>query len=156
MEQKKNFVSDLLLGQYYETKYIEKRGFEDYHHPKDGAFKDYDIKNNETGKSYEVKADRKTKATGNLFIECKCNGEYSGINATKADYWIHFVCNGETGNEPFESDYFYYIKTKKLRQIVKQKGRYVRNVGDGGRVEGIVISENYFKDDKKYYIVKNE
>ena len=151
-----SFISDLALGQYYETKYIMKKKFVDYHHPKNGAFKDYDIKNNETGKSYEVKADRRTKATGNLFIETKCNGEYSGINATKATYWIHFICNGEKGNEAFESDYYYKIPTQKLLNMIKQNGRYIYNVGDGRRVDGITISESYFDEYKHKYEIRKQ
>ena len=93
METKRNnkpkFVSDLNLGQYFEDKYVEKRGFANIHHPTEKAFKDYDIKNLDDGKTYEVKADRKTKSTGNIFIEYKCNHEDSGIFATKADSWIH-------------------------------------------------------------------
>jgi hypothetical protein len=139
-----NFISDLKLGQYYEKKYIEKRNFEDYENITEKAFKDYDIKNNETGKTYEIKADRKTKTTGNLFIECKCNGVYSGVNATKANYWIHFVCNENI----LESDYFYKIKPKKLMKLIKENGRYIKNVGDGGRVEGIIINEKYMEEYK--------
>ena len=146
-----SFVSDLKLGQYYEEKYIEKRGFGDYYHPKDIKFKDYDFKNNETGKTYEVKADKKTCDTGNLFIEIMCNGEDSGIYSTKADYWVHFICKSK--QEPYKSDYFYKIKVKELIPIVNKSGRYFKGAGDGNRVVGYLLNENYLKDYKHDYSI---
>ena len=63
------FDFDLKIGQYYEKKYIERRGFKNLHYPKDEKFTEYDFRDMDTGFSYEVKSDRKTRMTGNLFLE---------------------------------------------------------------------------------------
>ena len=33
--------------------------------------------------------------TGNIAIEVECNGKPSGIMATKADYWVHILAEGD-------------------------------------------------------------
>lgn len=145
------FNNDLALGQYYEKKYIEKRGFSDIFYPHDKCFKDYDFKNNETGTKYEVKADKKASKTGNLFIESMCNGVNSGIIATKADYWIHFVCKNE--KEPLQSEYFYKIPVEKLLSIVRKNGNYYCGAGDGKRVKGYLLKECNVEEYKRFYSI---
>ena len=89
------FGSDLLMGQFYEKKYIELRKFTNVEHPQDRICKEFDFVNLNTGISYEVKADKMTCKTGNIFIEFSCNGVKSGIAGTEADYWIHFICEND-------------------------------------------------------------
>lgn len=45
-------------------------------------------------KTVECKFDRAAKETGNICIEVGCNGRWSGLLLTKADYWI--ITDGET------------------------------------------------------------
>ena len=40
----------------------------------------------------EVKTERdKWNSTRNIAIEITCNGKFSGLNATEADYWAHIL-----------------------------------------------------------------
>mgnify|MGYP001070419334 CR=1 FL=1 len=42
-------------------------------------------------KKIEVKYDRKTKETGNVYIEFESRGKPSGIKTTQADYWTYYI-----------------------------------------------------------------
>ena len=42
-------------------------------------------------KKIEVKYDRKTKETGNVYIEFESRNKPSGIKTTQADYWTYFI-----------------------------------------------------------------
>lgn len=59
------------------------------------VWKDWDIKmimnkyNREYERTYEVKNDMKSEETGNIWFEYMCNGEPSGIYASKADYIVY-------------------------------------------------------------------
>ena len=33
--------------------------------------------------------------TGNIAIEMECNGKPSGVMATKSDYWVHILAEGD-------------------------------------------------------------
>lgn len=144
MSTKEQFMSDLILGQYYEDEYIKKRKFKDVYHPKDKAFKDYDLKNKITGKTYEIKADRKAKGTGNLFVEFEFKGEDSGINATKADYWIHYIT--ETDDVKKAKKYL-KIKRKVLIQLINKNNFQVRKGGDNYLARGFLVP---IEEVKKY------
>lgn len=135
MSNKENFVSCLVLGQYYEQQYIEHRKFTNVHHPKDKCFKDYDFKNLDTNFSYEVKADKRAKDTGNLFIEFECSGIESGINSTKANYWIHFI----TKDDVFKSESFIKIKCKKLIDIINKNNYRISKGGDNYKARGFLV-----------------
>lgn len=43
------------------------------------------------GKKVEVKTDRMTHKTGNVFIEYESRGKPSGIATTDADYWVYKI-----------------------------------------------------------------
>ncbi len=51
------------------------------------------------GKKVEVKTDRMTHKTGNVFIEYESRGKPSGIATTDADYWVYKI--DEVGFEQF-------------------------------------------------------
>ena len=142
MSTKQKFISDLVLGQFYEEEYIKHRAFNNIHHPKDKCFKDYDFKNLDTEKSYEVKADRRAKNTGNLFIEFEFKGEHSGINATKADYWIHYITETENVKQ---SKRFLKIKTEKLRKMLLDNYFEVRKGGDNYQALGFLVPISFIK-----------
>ena len=43
----------------------------------------------------EVKFDRMTRKTGNVYIEFESRGKPSGIRTTEADYWVYFTHDEE-------------------------------------------------------------
>jgi len=67
------------------------------------------------GMTYEVKADRMSVKTGNFFIEYEGYGKPSGISITKAKK--HIIT---------DEQYFYIIRTRKLKQLIKDN-----NYNDG-------------------------
>jgi len=80
-----NFRNDLASGKKYESraqKILEK----DYGKLTICNTSDYDLKNKNV--SFEVKADFISKNTGNIGIEFRNKGEWSGISVTKADYYF--------------------------------------------------------------------
>ena len=58
-------------------------------------------------KTLECKYDEMASITGNICIETGCNGRWSGLLITKADYWL--IADGETA---------YLIETKKIRDCI--------------------------------------
>ena len=65
------FQSDLKFGQIYEKEFIKIMGFQTYKHETNKAIKEYDIivKHNGSETKYEIKADRLSYKTGNVYIE---------------------------------------------------------------------------------------
>jgi hypothetical protein len=135
------FISDLALGVMYEDEYIKMRNFTKVHHPIDKAFTDYDFKNLETQLTYEVKADRMTCKTGNIFVEFECSGKPSGIMATKADFWIHFICKYNN----LKCDEYVKIKVDNLKELIKNNNLKVKNGGDNYNAKGYIIPRRVLK-----------
>lgn len=134
------------LGEKYVAHILRKKGFDVLHF---GNTSDYDIltlyKGNE--KSFEVKTDLyeyyKNKITNNLFIEVMCNNKMSGINTSKADYFVYFL--------PHISE-MYMIKMSDLKELLKVEGfRRSSQSGDRGKVTGYLINRD---DAKKWFNVK--
>jgi hypothetical protein len=68
-----------------------------------------------TGCKVEVKRDRQAWRTGNVAVEFRCRGAWSGISTTKADWWA-FLLDNEAGavvNVVF-------IRTADLRAVFKR------------------------------------
>ena len=86
----RTFQTDLELGKEAEGKVldtIQKKyplafGIE-------GKHKAYDIFIPELDVGVEVKHDLQTSTTGNIMIEISCNGEPSGLMATRANMWAY-------------------------------------------------------------------
>ena len=77
----------------------------------------------------EVKFDRKTRETGNVYIEYESRGKPSGIRTTEAKYWTYFIQDEEC----------FTISTKRLREkLVKLKPRRVPG-GDNNTSMGFLI-----------------
>jgi hypothetical protein len=96
---------------------------------------------------YEIKTDVycfPDKDTGNIFIEYECRGKDSGINATKADFFVTYF---KYMNE------IWYIKTDKLKKIITEnKFRTTEQSGDAGsNTKGYLIPRYKFK---KSFIVR--
>ena len=107
------FENDLEFGNTYEKKAInlfEYKSFE----IKKGFFKEYDIifeLEEQKELKVEVKADRRTKQTGNMVIEYESRGKPSGITTTEADKWVYFVDG---------TDDVYIIPTKILKKKIEK------------------------------------
>jgi hypothetical protein len=87
---------------------------------------------------FEVKADRRTKHTGNVAIEFRCRGKDSGITTTGSDYWVYFIDGTER---------YYVIPTQNIRDAIDQKkwSRTVRG-GDDYVAEMYLFSEGVFSE----------
>ena len=55
----------------------------------EGKFKAFDIFVPEIEQGVEVKCDRQAEHTGNIFIEIECNGKHSGIQTTRAGFYVY-------------------------------------------------------------------
>lgn len=139
-----NFTNDLDFGNEYEKKAInlfEYKSFE----IKKGYFKEYDIILNLKNKKevkIEVKADRKTKYTGNIVIEFDCRGKPSGITTTEADKWVYFV---DGTNE------VYIIPTKILKRTIEKLNPPKVKGGDDYLSRMYLFNKNVFEKYKTYY-----
>jgi hypothetical protein len=133
------FRADLELGEEYQKRFLYLIEYDTCEIAK-GKFKDWDIKLTHEGTTIyvEVKCDRKANETGNLAIEFECSGQPSGVSATKADYWVHFV-----KGQP----YYYMIPIEDLKQAIQDK-KYTRTVkgGDGWRANMYLFPMNVFND----------
>ena len=94
----------------------------------------------------EVKEDFACGETGNVCVEYSCRGKDSGIARTKADYFIYKL---------HESDgikSLYWIKTKKLKKMIKDGMYYMRvNGGDkGSNSKCYLFSLSTIKDNWEY------
>ena len=131
------FQSDLALGKVYEQlaiKYLKQKGEALLDYP-EGYCKQYDFITDKS--SYEVKADRMTHKTGNLFIEYECSGKPSGLSTTDAKYWFYFILMPENGYRAYK------IPTEFLKGVA-EAGRTV-NGGDGWRSKGYLCNESWFR-----------
>ena len=77
----------------------------------------------------EVKFDRKTRETGNVYIEYNSRGKDSGIITTEADYWVYFIHDEEC----------FVISTKRLKEkLGKLKPRKIPG-GDNNTSMGFLV-----------------
>ncbi|MAK37896.1 MAG: hypothetical protein CMC15_17185 [Flavobacteriaceae bacterium] len=58
----------------------------------EGEHKAYDIFVPEKSMGIEIKSDRQSDQTGNIFIEVECNNKKSGILATTAEWYVYKTC----------------------------------------------------------------
>lgn len=105
-----------------------------------GNFKPWDIRiqNKEELITFEVKADRQSRRTGNVVIEFECNKKPSGITSSTADYWIYFIIG---------SHQYYMIPREALLDMIKEN-KYQRIVkgGDGYRSNMYLFRMTDFMD----------
>jgi hypothetical protein len=90
-----------------------------------------------TGKKVEVKSDRRTAETGNVYIEYWSRGKPSGISKSLADYYVYKVAE----------DTAVLISTaqmkRKLKQLVEDgKARMNVKGGDNNTSLGILCKLN--------------
>ena len=92
--------SDLKIWRNTEIEFASillKRGARKLEFAPDGQFQDWDIKATfildgvEKEYTYEVKIDRKSRETPNVWFEYKCSWHVSGIFVSKADFIVYKV-----------------------------------------------------------------
>jgi hypothetical protein len=146
-----NFDRCLDLGKKYErlsTQIFENKRFE----IAEGYFLDWDVKLfNESSETpgleeevtLECKADTVAVRTKALAIEFEYDGRPSGIQTTKADFWVHYI---------HSTNKYYLIPTEYLRQVI-QEGKYSRKVrgGDDYKSYLYIVDENHFSDFEDSY-----
>ena len=104
-----SFHSDLAFGEEGEYLVLKKLHFK---YPKaykvEGYCKEWDIFVPEKGIGVEVKSDRAAHKTGNVVIENSYGGIPSGIETTRATWWVYITkCN------------LYWIKPEDIKQCIK-------------------------------------
>jgi hypothetical protein len=146
-----NFDRCATLGKKYEqlsTRIFQNNRFE----IAEGYFPDWDVKliNNdddnpevEVEVTLECKSDTFAARTNQLAIEFEYDGRPSGIQTTKADFWVHYIVG--TNN-------YYLIPVDYLRQMI-QDGKWNNRVrgGDGRRSFLYIIDAELFSRFKDSY-----
>lgn len=87
-----------------------------------------------SNRKFEVKTDRLSAKTGNIYIEYESRGKPSGIATTQADYWVYKVTETKA----------IVIKTEELKTIVRQlilDKKAIANVrgGDNNTSVGVLV-----------------
>jgi len=139
-----NFKEDLILGNQGEMiikEFLENKGCTFINFNNDNQFDLKMIKKNKET-TYEIKTDvlcTPKKDTGNMFIEFKCRNKPSGIETSKA---IWFVTYFKFLNE------IWFIKTDKLKILISEnKFHQIKNGGDvGSATHGYLINRKKFKE----------
>jgi hypothetical protein len=89
---------------------------------------------------YEIKTDVKVSPksdTGNIFIEKECRGKLSGIEVTEADWFVMYL---------FFFDEIWYIKTDKLKKLIKDNDLRMAVGGDpGSKSTGYLINRKKYR-----------
>lgn len=103
----------------------------------EGNFSEFDIMIPEIEMTVEVKRDKNTDRTGNVFIETYCNKVESGINISKADYWAYLT-----------KSMLYWIKSTSLKLCISKYEipEYKNLQIDGKIIDAYVIPVNIFKN----------
>lgn len=116
------FERDLERGKIHEI-YVLNEIKKKYHqaHIIDGYCKEYDIYIPELEFGVEVKADEKSKETGNIVIEIESNNKLSALTTTKAKYWV--IYDGRKYN---------WFLTKNIKKCIEENNlRYAEFVAKG-------------------------
>lgn len=133
-----NFYGDLAFGEEMQRRFAKtliNKGFV-VEYMAEGNFPDYDIKLT-NGKTFEIKADRKTKETGNIFIETRYKDEHSGLASTKADYFVVIVENFALVAKTLDVMRFLLASPTKCRPVY--------GAGDDGNAVGFLVKESDYK-----------
>ena len=138
MKYDSNFKNDLEFGQKAENhtvnilrqKYPKATLKKGYH-------KEYDIEIPELNQTAEVKYDKQTEYTGNLYIECESRGKESGIKTTKANWLFYWWDN---------LDKKVIIEYSDLRKIIQENNFRKVAGGDSNTSMGYLIPVKYFEE----------
>ena len=72
--------------------------------------------------------------TGNICVEFRWNGQPSGIWATEADYWVHELRRDD------DTLCYLMFPCERLKELCRKHGRVVRNGGDGGKSDNVLVA----------------
>jgi len=111
MEHNNDFKHDLKFGQMSETKFHKML----------------------SKKKVEVKSDRQSMDTGNIFIEFQSRGKLSGISTTQADYYAYYI-NDETCITMNVA-----ILKQKLKKLFNENKAEVKLGGDENTSMGLLV-----------------
>lgn len=143
-----SFNQKLTQGRYFELELLKHIKYSTYETAQDkGNFKDWDIRTiDEADKAttYEVKSESKAYHTGNICIEFEYNGLPSGIDATKADIWGHYIVKA-----PYQLNNYklILIPVSKLKEYIELKQyKFICNGGDYNRSKLYIFPINFFKE----------
>ena len=138
MKHNGNFTHDLKFSQEAEEYTVNKLK-EKWPKTKrvEGNFKGYDIIIPEKDWKIEVKLDRRTLDTGNLFIEYESRKDPSGIKTTTADWWFYYY-NPEDFKECIR------VETKTLEKMIEDKNFKEVPGGDKDSSWGYLIPTGEF------------
>jgi|TARA_R110000868_G_scaffold60915_2_gene185488 hypothetical protein len=144
------FSGCLTQGKFYENETLQYLNY-DLHQFSVGKVKEWDIQTIKDGviTHYEVKSETNAFKYGNLCIEFSYNGSKSGIDATIADYWVHYAVK----DKPNNIYVVFIIPTQELKQMINEK-KYFRIIqgGDQNKSGCYLFKMGMFD---KYKIVKN-
>lgn len=136
-----NFNEDIILGEEGEGVIINDLISMGATYDSSNKTNTYDILVSFNGKKirYECKTDF-FDDTGNMFIETSCRGKASGIEVTKANWFVTYF---KKLNE------IWYIKTDKLKRILKEhKHKEATQCGDNwSNTKGVLLNKNMFRDE---------
>ena len=135
-----SFHSDLAFGEENELFVLKKVKIK---YPKaykvEGYCKEWDIFVPEKDIGIEVKSDRASHKTGNVVIEDSYGGKPSGIETTKAAWWVYITkCN------------LYWITPKRIKRCIKENNlesiEFPPTQGDYKVKSLYLIKEKVFKN----------
>ena len=135
-----SFHSDLAFGEEGEYLVLKKLHLK---YPKaykvEGYCKEWDIFVPEKGIGVEVKSDRAAHKTGNVVIENSYGDKPSGIETTRATWWVYITkCN------------LYWIKPEHIKDCIKDNSIEAREfppiAGDFKGKSLYLIKEKVFKN----------
>ena len=138
------FFEDVAFGEEDQWRCLDLFEHDEYEMMK-GEFKDYDLwiqRHGEEKVYLEVKRDRRAITTGNLAIEFMCNNQPSGITATKADYWVHFVVSTNS---------YFLIPVSELRELLATGSFRECRGGDGYRAQMYLVPMSRLESYKDSY-----
>jgi hypothetical protein len=139
------FKEKLVIGQHFEL--LAQKQLINYYKGKyevaetcDNAHFDFKLSNE---KYYEVKYDNKASTTGNIFIENVQFNKPSGIDITKADYYI-IVLNS---THYFNTNKYVFLKitTSRLRKLIKKElyDKYYTDSNKSGYLFNVKLIKQY-------------
>ena len=135
-----SFISDLKFGKLFEEKCLAFLSpYEEVEYAPDCRFSDWDLRvkhtNGET-LTYEIKADRMVRKTGNFFIEVKGkNGNPSGLETSKADMYVLIKPTADLQ----EVEFLYEVPIDTMREFYKNATNF-RNSNTGSY--GFLLKES--------------
>jgi hypothetical protein len=135
-----DWLKTLDEGKYYEELAIKKHlEYDDYTIETMCSSYDIEIIKDNIKEYYEVKSDKITQLTGNIFIEYESNKKPSGISITTADYYLIFEV-------VYKDQYnLYKIPINSLKELCNTS-KIKKNSGYKGYSSGYLVKKERCKE----------